>query len=224
MRSLRIPPKLREGLKEIALLDENSFEEVLLALRDSPLRTSPMALSGNLSPLVKSISRDKVDEISGALFGIQLGFLNSEVSLDAFIADVSAALSKGNKDGRGLAAEHLEKLSDRLGKLMTTPSIAVGAKAQNILFEHERNLIEARIITDFRPVFGDKPTAEPVGGIVIHNLKITYIDNDEEKDFFVAMDSKDLQKLIDTLKRAQEKDQSLRSLMGKANVPVIEPE
>src|SRR3954454_13378502 len=96
MAKLTITERVKNTLKEIAFLEDRSFEEILAALQTIPLLMNDTALSASLSPLIKSVSRVKVDELSATLFAIHMGYANSEVSLEAFITDVLAALTSVN--------------------------------------------------------------------------------------------------------------------------------
>lgn len=223
MASVRIPEIFNKGISSLVLMDPRAFEELQIALNSAPVGIYDTTAIEKLVPLVKLTPRDRLAEIVKALFGLQAGYLASDVPQSNFISDVASTFVSEREEGKQLSVEDLDKLKDRLSKLMAAPVLAVGVKAHSVLFEHDRNFSESRILSDIRPVFGDKPSDPPIGAVLVHSLKITYVQGDEYKDFFVAMDSLDLQSLIDSLVRAQVKVKSLGSLFEKTNIHIIEP-
>ena len=58
--------------------------------------------------------------------------------------------------------------------------------------------------------------------VVVHNLKIAYRTSSEYREFFVALDTLDVQALRDILDRALEKEKSLRAIAEKSNLSLLE--
>lgn len=224
MPAIKIPEQYVAGLKKLALLEEKSFQELYSALQEIPPKIYRKDVSARVKPLIKSISPEDIPEIANALFGVHLGRFQSNVSTDQFATDIAQMLSEQDTRAPKLTEPQRKSLQDRLTKLLAVNSLVVGAKAHSILFEHERNLTRTRILTDIRPVFGEKVADLPTATIIIHTLKISYMQGGEIKDFFVAMDTKDLSQLIDVLERAKQKNKSLKESLAKANLSCIEPE
>lgn len=97
---------------------------------------------------------------------------------------------------------------------------SIGAKAKTFLVmtRYERLFTDARILTDFRPVFKTNVTELPTAGVIIHNLQIDYRKNGEQKQFYVALDDQDLNTLAEVLKRAVNKSRSLASLISQTGI------
>lgn len=223
MARIKIPGQFIKGTKLLALLNEESFEEVLSALRSVSPKMYRQELSKILKPLIKSINVDDVSEISYSAFGLHLGRVSSKLSIDDFVENVVSDLLE-DTSGPKLSESQRIETRNRLSKILSVRSLSIGAKAQRLLFEHEKNLTGARIVTDLRPVFGDKVADGPAALIIIHELKLSYLEGSEIKDVFFAMDTKDLQVLMDVLERAKQKNETLKSLVTSANLPCIQAE
>lgn len=79
-------------------------------------------------------------------------------------------------------------------------------------------------MSDIRPVLSENRETTTDAAIIIHTLKIHYIQDNQHKEFFIALDTEDIVFLIDTLIRAQEKEETLKSILAAANVPYIDAE
>jgi hypothetical protein len=86
--------------------------------------------------------------------------------------------------------------------------------------DHERVYLESRILTDIRTVFKEYKE-QPIGAVVVHNLKITYRQNDNEKEFFVALDGSDLLNLSQEIARAETKAKEIKMLLEKAEITYL---
>ncbi len=49
------------------------------------------------------------------------------------------------------------------------------------------------------------------------------MENGERREFFVALDSKDVRSMLTLLDRAQKKDTALRALVATSKLPFLEP-
>jgi hypothetical protein len=85
-----------------------------------------------------------------------------------------------------------------------------------LLRDNEHNFKFSKVLTDIRSVFDsseDKPLSD--GAVIIHNLKITYEDVDgRNKDFFLALDTDDIQQIQKTLEKATKKTTHLISKLN----------
>jgi hypothetical protein len=135
------------------------------------------------------------------------------------------------------AKEHLGKSTDSeiidwtlikrsmLEILGSDKVLGLTAKAHELNFENDQRLCpdSCRIISELRPIFTSNPSKEPAALVVHHVMKIGYhTDSNEIKRFFVTLDGRDIKYLQALLKRAQEKENSLRRLAKKTGVPLFE--
>src|ERR1035438_229170 len=115
-------------------------------------------------------------------------------------------------------------LNSRLQKLLSfDKTLAVTSKAYDVLTEHAHTFCRARIISDIRPVFTN--TVESANGaVIIHNLQIGFHEggDGEHKEFYVALDTDDIQALKEVVIRAEKKTIALRSILKSSSVPYLE--
>jgi hypothetical protein len=102
-------------------------------------------------------------------------------------------------------------LKERLIRLLGIEAISVNSKAMALAYEHEHIFQSARIFTDIRPIFGYSVQDVPNRYIFFHTLKIRYTDDGRMKELFLALDTADLQNMIEVLERAKMKVESLKS-------------
>ena len=62
----------------------------------------------------------------------------------------------------------------------------------------------------------------PAAAVLVHMLNITYYNARRRERFAVALDQKDLDKMIDVLERARAKEKTLRSMIKAQDVSYIE--
>jgi hypothetical protein len=136
---------------------------------------------------------------------------------DEFAADVAAS---GDLE---LGEPERADLRSRLAALLLIPGVTASAKALDLLSEHERLFLTARILTDLRPVFGEGEVATPTAALITHTLKIEYHDASGRDALYMALDDGDLEKFIEVLTRAQKKSSSLRSLVATTGMTLLSP-
>ncbi len=115
--------------------------------------------------------------------------------------------------------EEKVRLVSRLTELLEIEkSVGITSKASDVLTEHEHLFCGVRILTDIRPIFQDDLSSAPSEAVIIHTLKIAYHQDREHKEFYVAMDAGDIQKLKSAIERAELKDNSAKAMLDKADV------
>jgi hypothetical protein len=89
------------------------------------------------------------------------------------------------------------------------------------MYEYENVYYKSRTITDIRPVFSTEIDSVEAA-LIIHTLRIHYHIGAAHKDFYVALDTNDLQQLIDVLERAKVKAEKLKAMLAASNTPHFE--
>jgi hypothetical protein len=144
----------------------------------------------------------------------------SGVSHSRFLDDLMEGIR--NNPELQIPLKGLPKLRSLLDRLMSIDSLNTVAKAFRLQRDGERLFCTAKILSDIRPVFGSDPASRPVGAVLTHTLKFGYHEGKEHREFHIVLDSGDLEKLGDTIHRAQAKDKSLRDLLKDANLPDLD--
>lgn len=219
MATVSIPQKRLESVRLIARLGDEAVKQLFAAMARQPASLFLTGAAKNIAAEVSLIPPDDVLEIVDSLLSMYPAMISSCKHVGEFAADLANSVS-GKKDW---TTEDVKQLQVNLETLLRVPSISLGAKATNLLFQNERSLINSRVITDMRPVF-ELDSDEVGGGIVIHTLKLEYIadQSDDQQSFSVSLDLHDIDQMIENLERAKRKGEKLRTLVSAASIPVID--
>jgi hypothetical protein len=216
---IQIPKALRVGFIKLIDLNESAFQELLTVLEKSRFIYVPNKLITDLLNDIKDIPKNDAKDILSSILPLYNVMLELELSAEDFVEEIGMAASEAEID---LAEPKLEHLKSRLGKLMGIKAPSITAKATSLLSEHQHVFESIRILTDIRPIFGDDPRERPTAAIITHTLRIRYLDGDHWEEFFVALDTSDIQKAIDAFERAKAKTESLRVFIDNANLPYVD--
>ena len=96
-------------------------------------------------------------------------------------------------------------------------------KAAGVALDQDHLFYHARILTDVRPVFDEKGDTVSAA-VIIHNLRIHYGENSDHKDFYVALDTGDIQLLREALDRADKKAKRLQELLNASGIVYLDDE
>jgi len=90
---------------------------------------------------------------------------------------------------------------------LQTP-LGLSIKAYDLLTESERLFSRGRVISDVRPIFEQERPDQIIASVIVHTLKITYTKrgNPFSEDFYVEMDTKDIENLREALERSVKKE------------------
>ena len=172
---------------------------------------------------LKAIPAEEGVKIIEALLPLYMLKGSSTKSTSEFVGDVVASLKVGADKEKRLTQKQAAPLTSRLTKLLGLEAIDLSAKAMSVLLEQQHSFTSARVLTDIRPIFDYDASKPLAGAVLIHNLKIEYMENGEEREFFVALDKRDIQLLIDVLTRAQQKESGIKQFLDQSNLNCIEP-
>ena len=210
---LRVPDFLKQGLEKLGNLPEEAVEELLSLLRGEEAALSSVDISRRVASKTQEFEQKDVEEIVDALLSMYRARQEYGVSTDTLIRDMSSA------EGLETSSEQLE---ERLAKFLDVESLMITAKAFNVMSSHEHVMLKAQVLTDMRPIFREEDAGPPAAAVITHMLKLTYRQDEGEREFFLAMDSEDVRKLREVLERADYKAQSLRSLLQQTEIPSLE--
>lgn len=226
MSKLRISSKRLNGLSRIAELRDEEVKELFSAMATYPLCLYPTdeGIFRKISDQITTIEDKDALLILDTLLSLQHALSSSNKSINMFIGDVATSLADQAQSGESLLKEEqLPQLQITLEQLLRVPSVSLAAKATSLLFENERSLLNSRILTDVRPVF-DVATNDVGGGLIIQTLKLEYVSeaDNHPKEFFVSLDSDDIEDLINNLERAKLKADKLKELLSESSITCID--
>ena len=144
--------------------------------------------------------------------------------LDEFLGVLRETLAEANFPGLTFTDDEWKTRKSFVGKFLECEdSVGITAKALNVMVDHGRIFRDVRILTDFRPVFRSNPSQPPAAAVIIHTLKIEYKADHLDKEFFVALDSRDIDRLERLIKRAKLKEKALKVFLRPSKILILEP-
>lgn len=220
MPSINIPDRYKAGLSVLSSLSDEVFSKLEASLKTAPSPKEQKELASWVSTEAANIRAGDLRRLIETLASLYRLRIKSGVTAETLAADVAGAASK---DDEIKASRDL--LQSRLVSLLEIGSLElVDAKAKELQLENEHMFCDARIVTDLRPVFGGNVSDAPDAMIIVHTLKLGYHDSKSQQhnEMFVAIDADDISKMIDILKRAQEKAKTLKRKLDAVGIRSID--
>lgn len=216
----KLPRHIIQGIKHIERLSGEVFNAFVEAFRSTPSARYPTKLAREFTTKV-DLPEDELLEAIGAALSLFLARTKQEeIAQSDFPREVAKAFYIAEKIEAD--EEQLSVLAERIERLFAIQPLAVSAKTLNLIGEVERRYASARVVTDIRPVFGDKEDCILLASAIIHTLQVTYFENGDRKEFFVALDAADLVKLRDSSARAVKKEGVLKETLSTTTFKNIE--
>lgn len=212
--NLKIPESQKENFKFFLNLPDIVRNEFIDTIQNAPIGISGEALFDYIADNVKNLSNEKISKILSIYENLSDAKDDLGYNDDEFIEDFSNAL-KDTEDEELFPSE--QSLSIFKSLFSSEININTSRKIHNELLENEKNYNGAKIFTDIRPVFEKE---QIIGSIIINKLKVTYSENDQEKNLFFSLDEKDLIELIEVLKKAQYQNAFLKD--NFSNLKIID--
>jgi hypothetical protein len=216
--ALEIPEEYRSGLAKLLALDEKSADALLSALNQAPPTMSTFELSSILAPKVKPMPRDEIEDIADSLVSLYLTNQHHPDLEDELVEDICEAMDDSGSQELKIAENKRDYFKKLLTGLLKAEAIVYPSKAIGVLRDNERMFCNARILTDIRPVFGSDVHIPPRAAVIVHMLNITYHEGRDLKEFYVGLDTDDVDTLRMVLERADIKAKSIRSVFEAAQL------
>lgn len=203
MANYRIPDPFLAGFKAI---NDLSLDEIK-TIADF-IRNIPAGISGNRfkEKLITGLPIKGISDISDTL--LSLGNLLTKSTVE----EISDGLASGynRSQEKKLSKDEEKSVSNKIHLLIENlENFKLTVKAMDLLSENNNMFIESRILTDVRPMF-EKYSDELNGNaLILHQLRIEYVLNEENKKFFVSLDLDDLKKLKESIERAINKQSAI---------------
>lgn len=212
MVELHLNDRIRSGLQKLGSAPPEAAEELLAKVKVCTPAFVGEDFADGVARGMTHWDRGSIDAVLPPLLSLSLARAKFGVSVDAFVARVAVTLANSDP--------HFAK---RLASFLTLESLDISAKAFDVLTNHQKTFLDARIFTDVRSIFADEVSAGPAAAVIVHKLKVAFRKNDAPHETFFALDSKDLAELAEVIKRAQAKDEALRRTLQSAGIKFLEP-
>lgn len=221
---IMIPPTYKASLALLVQMDSEQRKAFVAAVAGA---AGPLDLD-ELAEKVQStttLGRDQATQVVRMLFSLYLASQGVPFDTKTLVDGVcEVAEASGDKDLQPKDGNWRAFKDDLIALLSDEQSIGLTAKALDVRVQHEHVFGAARILTDMRPVFGREVRDCPIGSVVVHNLKITYREDGDEKDFYIALDLRDLRQLKELVERAIQKEETLKSTIARADMRFFDAE
>lgn len=214
---MNIPEVYRSALDGIASMPDDQVVALRAALTGIGVTLKPPKLAAQVRARITS-SFPQLEDIVQTLISLSSARAGSELSLDDFVLDVAKSVARRKDKPREFDEDGFAK---RLALLLSVEALAVSARAAEIQHNYERVFASSRIISDIRSVFGTS-NVEPVGAMIVHNLKITYFEEGRIREAFFAMDNADLAGLQEAIDRASQKTTKLENVIRASGLEYFE--
>jgi hypothetical protein len=219
MSPIRVPPRHRDAIRQVARINDEEFSSLLAAL---------------VPDVDEQIIRSQFNAQVGGAVGLDSD--DSSVLMAALIGAHSVQLRRNGSPeeiAQGIAGDPLLKLddtektvlSDRLSAILKNEPLSILARATQLLGEEGQRFCTAITLSDLRPVFTKNSEPEAIGLVIKHTIKIDYHTNGPETEsFFVTVDDHDLLVLRESIDRALAKGRAMRTIAKSSGKRVIDVE
>jgi len=208
------------GFNALAQLPESAVAELLSALESVKPMASIEQLARQIAAKTPSMNAKQAADITFAVTSLTSGPTDTSDGASQFLQDVLDSLY-------GLESPPTmprEQFATRLLPLTNIQAIAASGRAASLLTDHAKVMLDARVLSDLRPVFSPTDPSDLRGAVLVHTLQITFRESARTSDFFVALDTADLTKLTETLVRAQAKAVRLNEFASTAKLMIFDVE
>lgn len=221
MEELQIPDKFKPGFKLILSIDSTTVEKLMDALRQASPSLLIEDLASTLASRIEVLTEEEVINILEALISLFNLRDYSGISINKLIKGISQAIQEDEEFPK-ISDEQEQEFGRRLATFLEFDTVLnVTSKAIDVVRDHERIFTSSRILTDMRPIFESEVENGPAGVAIVHMLKIEYVDLDGKHEFFVALNSIDLDQLRQQLDRADRKEKAIAVMLNKANISYL---
>ncbi|HLP91242.1 MAG TPA: hypothetical protein VK184_22010 [Nostocaceae cyanobacterium] len=223
MEELQIPDQYRPGFKQLVSLDTRTVEKIIDALKQA----KPSSIDNLVSVVSSQVDNLTVEEIKDVIETVislynlrQYLQQNNDVSTEELIEKISQAIQ--DDEEIHITDEQKQQFEQKLALFLESDTaLNFTSKVAEALRDHERIFTSSSIHTDMRPVFESNLETELSGVVILHMLKIEYADLDGKHEFFLALNSLNLEQLREQIDIASRRTKSIESMLNKASISYL---
>lgn len=215
---LRLLPEHLEIIDAIVELDSTALQAILDILHAEPELVDRRTVSDGVQQQIPHASGSVLDFLL-SLDGLAQSQSDSDLARGQAIAAVADATSQSDELGDDVDRDLVRR---RLKALLATRGVELLGRGLDLLAEHEHLLVQARIVSDVRPLFSQIDPNEVQGAVIGHVLRLTFARG-EPRSIDVGIDASDLIELRDAVERAVKKESRLSEVVTTATGPLVRP-
>jgi hypothetical protein len=221
MEELQIPDEYKPGFEQLVTISSESINELINALRQVPPSLLIEHLASTVASQVQTLNIKNVEYVIQSLISLYNFREYSGASIEDLVERISQAV-QDDEELPDISDQQKQELEERLTTFLKFDGVlGVTSKAIDVVRDHERVFTRSRVLTDMRPIFESDIEKGPAGIALVHMLKIEYADVDGKHEFFVALDSIDLEQLRQQLDRADRKAKAIELMLDRANIQYL---
>lgn len=219
---VRVPDSRIEGFILLSKLSEDAFKELYSELAKHKKGFYRNDFQHQVVSSLEIIPKTDALKIIAVVFSLFSPLVSTGKDVNELISDLLLSLETNPRLTDPLSEVEKNNLHSYLTKFLRLPSLAIHAKALSVFFENERSFTSCRVISDVRPVFGLED--DSISGVLLtHTLKIEYASSDGgDEEFFVTLDSADIDDLISKLEREKRKGEKIKKMLSEGAIDLIE--
>jgi hypothetical protein len=222
MSPITIPKSAYPAIQHLIHLGPSDFDAFLDALSKAEPSLNKDDFWKHVAKHVERIDKAVVESILHEIF--LMDDARSELELDGFVEAVAEAATEAKSKEFPIEEGDRKILKDRLARIFDgRKGLSITMKAMGVVADQDHLFLNARILTDIRPVFNESGDSVDAA-VIVHNLRIHYGVDRDHKDFYVVLDTGDIQALRDVLDRADAKAKCLQGLLKTSDISYLDVE
>lgn len=220
MAKYRFPDSIIQGFSKIGQLSDDQVQTIVEYLNISEFGRDSDKVYEDLKskPSLKKEKEENLVLVIKTVYSLLRFGDKSEESKQRRVSDlVESAIEQAAGTKVKIVPEKLTQYLNVFYSISGRTKQTI--KGFQLLQDNQKNLIDARIVTDIRIVFDDDvDTTKVDNAVIVHNLKLEFNENSDIKEVFLALDSNDVVLLKEVCSRAIKKESILRQKAG--SVPI----
>jgi len=224
---MRIPKSAYAAIQHLVHFSGPDFDAFMDALSKAEPSLNQDNFWKHVAKRVNRVDQGMIESILHEIFqmdGARVDAADDGLGLNEFAEAVAEAAAASKSEEFPFTEGDRKTLKDRLVKIFEgRKGLQITMKAMGVVVDQDHVFYHARILTDIRPVFNDNGDSVDAA-VIVHSLRIHYGENADHKDFYVALDTSDIQSLRQVLDRADAKAKCLQGLMKTSGVSYLDAE
>jgi len=212
MARLNIPLQDLQSILTYHKLSAVKKNKLLRLISNYPLGTRPADFIDSICETVKISSSDAGD-IFTLLMNLTISRLNVGDTEEEFLINVKESIKEN-----ALPKYDISAAMEVVDELLRNIDINFTITGQAISYYNNNNKVyyRSKIFHELRPIVVD---GKYEASLCIHKLKISYREDDIEKEFYVALDGEDLIKLKESI---QKSEKEYEAIVSKSELKIID--
>lgn len=207
-----IPERHYETLKLLNSLEKGQLDQLVKSLKELDVTyfSIPEDIIQSISESTK-IEKNPLDDIISLLqelhFIYYTQYIGENLKKEKFFELFRNAIEEISD--KEVIPQSWKDAEEFWRDVLNLTSLEILAKATHFQVEHEKILVDAKVLTDLRPIFAAEPLDKPKAGIITHALKLTFIENFKFKKIDLHIEKSVLEKLNNAITRAKNKESNI---------------